>query len=248
MHRLPNNQGLIPFADLFTKHITEVGLSKIDTHTSSSSTNSKPTREKEGSSKTITGASTTTSSMSSTIPTTPATTTKKPVDKEPTADDCELVKIFITLYDKFYSIIQDVFKSNTLFNKSLKDSFQTFMNRDIGRFKFADMLSSYADRLLRTGGTGTGGSSGSGTSGSLSETEIESQLENIVILFTHIVDKDLFSEIYRNQLAKRLLNQKSASDEMERLMIGKLKLRCGSQFTSKLEGRLIGDVCRDIGV
>ena len=31
---------------------------------------------------------------------------------------------------------------------------------------------------------------------------------------------------FRNQLAKRLLNQRSASDEMERLMIGKLKLRC----------------------
>ena len=36
--------------------------------------------------------------------------------------------------------------------------------------------------------------------------------------------------IFRNQLAKRLLNQRSASDEMERLMIGKLKLRCGYRY------------------
>lgn len=34
------------------------------------------------------------------------------------------------------------------------------------------------------------------------------------------------------------MNQKSASDEMERVMIGKLKLKCGTQFTSKLEGML----------
>ena len=48
----------------------------------------------------------------------------------------------------------------------------------------------------------------------------------------------MFAEIYRNQLAKRLLNQRSASDEHEKLMITKLKQRCGSQFTSKMEGML----------
>lgn len=44
-------------------------------------------------------------------------------------------------------------------------------------------------------------------------------------MFSYLTDKDLFAEIYRNQLAKRLLNQRSASDDMEKLMIGKLKLR-----------------------
>jgi cullin 1 len=51
-------------------------------------------------------------------------------------------------------------------------------------------------------------------------------------------DKDLFSDIYRNLLAKRLLNQKSANDDAEKSMIGKLKLKCGAQFTSKMEGML----------
>ena len=57
-------------------------------------------------------------------------------------------------------------------------------------------------------------------------------------MFSYLNDKDVFNEIYRNQLAKRLLNQRSASDEHERMMIGKLKLKCGAQFTSKLEGML----------
>jgi cullin 1 len=39
-------------------------------------------------------------------------------------------------------------------------------------------------------------------------------------------------------LAKRLLNQRSSSDDAEILMISKLKLRCGAQFTSKMEGML----------
>ena len=63
---------------------------------------------------------------------------------------------------------------------------------------------------------------------------MEAFLEKTVQLFSYLTDKDLFAEIYRNQLAKRLLNQRSASDDAERLMIGKLKLRCGSQFTGKM--------------
>ena len=55
--------------------------------------------------------------------------------------------------------------------------------------------------------------------------QMEEYLEKTVQMFSYLTDKDLFAEIYRNQLAKRLLNQRSASDEMERLMIGKLKLR-----------------------
>ncbi len=47
-------------------------------------------------------------------------------------------------------------------------------------------------------------------------------------------------EFYRNFLSKRLLQQKSASTEAEKLVISKLKMRCGAQFTSKLEGKQDG--------
>jgi cullin 1 len=48
--------------------------------------------------------------------------------------------------------------------------------------------------------------------------------------------QDIFAEFYKKQLAKRLLLARSSSDDAERAMIAKLKLRCGAQFTSKLEG------------
>lgn len=51
-------------------------------------------------------------------------------------------------------------------------------------------------------------------------------------------DKDLFAEIYRNQLSKRLLYDTSASEDAEKSMISKLKMKCGAQFTSKLEGMI----------
>jgi cullin 1 len=46
-----------------------------------------------------------------------------------------------------------------------------------------------------------------------------------VQIFSYLTEKDLFSEIYRNLLARRLLYQRSSSDEMEKFMIGKLKIR-----------------------
>jgi cullin 1 len=48
----------------------------------------------------------------------------------------------------------------------------------------------------------------------------------------------LLSPIVSHRLARRLLNQRSSSDDMERLMISKLKSKCGAQFTAKMEGML----------
>lgn len=95
-------------------------------------------------------------------------------------------------------------------------------------------MSTFCDRILKTGGE------------KLSDQQVEDYLEKIVQLFSYLTDKDVFSEIYRNQLAKRLLNQRSASDDAERMMIGKLKLRCGAQFTSKMEG-MLNDLAIGIG-
>lgn len=45
------------------------------------------------------------------------------------------------------------FGSNTLFQKALKDAFNDLVNRDVGKFKTADLVASFCDRLLKTGST-----------------------------------------------------------------------------------------------
>ena len=50
-----------------------------------------------------------------------------------------------------------------------------------------------------------------------------------------LADKDVFESFYRSHLSKRLLSARSASDEIEKIMIAKLKSECGQQFTSKME-------------
>lgn len=48
------------------------------------------------------------------------------------------------------------------------------------------------------------------------DAQLEEALEAVVQLFSFVNDKDMFGEIYRNHLAKRLLNQRSASDDAEK--------------------------------
>ena len=61
-------------------------------------------------------------------------------------------------------------------------------------------------------------------------------LNNVVSLFRFLSDKDVFEKYYKQHLSKRLLGNHSVSEDSERLMIAKLKMECGFQFTSKLEG------------
>ena len=57
-----------------------------------------------------------------------------------------------------------------------------------------------------------------------------------MILFWFLQEKDSFKEYYKQHLVRRLLNQMSALDDSEKMMISKLKSECSCQFTSKLEG------------
>ena len=52
------------------------------------------------------------------------------------------------------------------------------------------------------------------------------------------MDKDLFIEIYRNYLSKRLLNDKSESIDLEKTVITEIKMSCGPVYTKKLEGMI----------
>jgi cullin-4 len=67
------------------------------------------------------------------------------------------------------------------------------------------------------------------------EAEVDQKLNNVVLIFRYLQDKDVFEGYYKNYLASRLLQNKSASDEAEKSMISKLKNECGCGYTTKLE-------------
>ena len=141
--------------------------------------------------------------------------------------DPQFVKELIDIHLKMVHAVRTYLDGDSLFLAAIKDAFGDVLNRNAGKVKVAYLLSSFCDGLLKTG-----------SPEKLSDVDTENYLEQSVRLFTYLDDKDMFAQLYRSQLSKRLLNQRSASDDMERAMIGKLKLQCGSQYTAKMEGML----------
>ncbi|XP_073283891.1 cullin-1-like isoform X2 [Primulina huaijiensis] len=135
------------------------------------------------------------------------------------------VRKVIELHDKYFAYVKDCFSNNTLFHKSLKEAFEVFCNKVVTGVSSAELLAAYCDNILKKGG-----------SEKLSDEAIEETLDKVVKLLVYISDKDLFAEFYRKKLSRRLLFDKSANDDHERLILTKLKQQCGGQFTSKMEG------------
>lgn len=149
------------------------------------------------------------------------------LEQKENANDSKYIMDLLDLHAKYNTQVQNQFQNHPLFQKALKTAFETTINTDVGKHSNAELLSTYADTVLRSGGEEK-----------LTEIQIEDVLEKVVQLFFFISDKDVFADVYRNHLAKRLLNQRSASTDAEKSMIQKLKIRCGAQFTSKLEGMM----------
>ncbi|KAL0435849.1 UNVERIFIED_CONTAM: Cullin-1 [Sesamum radiatum] len=141
-----------------------------------------------------------------------------------------LVPKVIELHDKYYAYVTDCFCNNSLFHKALKDAFEIFCNKVIGGTSTPELLASFCDNIRKKGG-----------SDKLSDEAIEETLDKVVKLLAYVNDKDLFAEFYRKRLSRRLLFDRSANDDHERLFLTKLKQQCGGQFTSKMEG-MVTDV------
>lgn len=58
----------------------------------------------------------------------------------------------------------------------------------------------------------------------MSEQEIEAVLDKAMVMFRFLQEKDVFERYYKQHLAKRLLLNKSVSDDCEKNMISKLKV------------------------
>lgn len=58
----------------------------------------------------------------------------------------------------------------------------------------------------------------------MTEQEIEGILDKTMVLFRFLQEKDVFERYYKQHLAKRLLLNKSVSDDSEKNMISKLKV------------------------
>lgn len=73
-------------------------------------------------------------------------------------------------------------------------------------------------------------------SDSRSRSETELLLDKILVLFRYLSAKDIFEAFYKKFLSKRLLLNRSASIDLEKSVLLRLKAECGHGFVNRLEG------------
>ena len=120
-------------------------------------------------------------------------------------------------YDRFW---EQAFRKDPVMEKCLEISFQDFINANP---RSSEHLSLFLDENLKKGVKGK------------TDAEIDSLLDKGIVLLQYISDKDLFETYYKKHLSKRLLMKKSASMDIERQMISKMKIKVGNTFTQRLE-------------
>lgn len=140
-----------------------------------------------------------------------------------TANDANngLVSKLIALHDRFEVVVSECFEKSTIFQKSLKRAFETFINEDE---RVSNLLAEYVHEVLRKG-----------SKVNIQAADLDNTLNNIAYLYLYIHDKDVFERSHQVFLKKRLLSGECANEHSEKSMIAKLK-HGNFQWTNKLEG------------
>ncbi|KAJ8515287.1 hypothetical protein ONZ45_g7267 [Pleurotus djamor] len=86
------------------------------------------------------------------------------------------------------------------------------------RRKPAELIAKHLDKIMRKG------------QGASSDAAFRALLDSVLALYRYTEDKDVFRRFYHRSLAKRLLLDKSASDDFEKEMLKKLREQYDAQF------------------
>lgn len=118
----------------------------------------------------------------------------------------------------------DSFHRNEELGHMLRESFDAFMNKDSKmETKMGEMIAKYVDRLLKGGWKLPAGRNPEDVQLADEDAEINRQLDQVLDLFRFVHGKLVFETFYKNDLARRLLMGRSASDDAEKSMLAKLR-------------------------
>ncbi len=171
---------------------------------------------------------------SAATPSTPITPVKRPG----LIDPVKYIETLLAVNQKFSKVVDDSFDKNAEFLKSLDDGCTEFINnnpiampqienrRNHLISKTPELLVKYADYLLRKKNK--------------ESTNTEEVLSNTLTIFKYLSDKNVFEPFYRRLLARRLVNNQSASEDLESeiKLVNGLQSIAGTKYTSKLQQML----------
>ncbi|XP_065332352.1 cullin-1 isoform X1 [Cloeon dipterum] len=145
------------------------------------------------------------------------------------------VSTVLAVHKKYNALVLTAFNNDSGFVAALDKACGRFININAvtrsanASSKSPELLAKFCDHLLKK------------SSKNPEEAELEDTLNQVMVVFKYIEDKDVFQKFYSKMLAKRLVQHMSASDDAESSMISKLKQACGFEYTSKLQ-RMFQDI------
>ena len=142
--------------------------------------------------------------------------------------DPDDVKHLVTLLHQAQLILKTCFQCTVDMKRALHKAMEEVLNSDPNH---AEMIAVTIDMALR------------GRLGKLSEKDTGETVGGCLDLLPFLADKDLFREHVGALLCKRLLQNKSVSNDLELAVISQLKATCGPQYTKKME-----DMMQDLTV
>lgn len=134
------------------------------------------------------------------------------------------IEEFMNFYLINSKIISEAFMMNNLFNVSFKEAIENIQSNYV-TYNNSYLLPFYIDKYFKRS---TGNSE-----------ESLKLIEKIINIFPTLPDKDVFIDIHRNLLSNRILTEDFISLENEKNLICKVKLLCGVEFTSNIEGMML---------
>lgn len=142
------------------------------------------------------------------------------------ADDVTaFVDRLLEIQAKYLDLVQNAFQNNQHFQKAHNEAFVEFVNKQTEKNTTAQLLAVYVNEYLKE------------KANSQSDEVTEKRFTELLRILHHVIDRDLFQEFYRKQLAKRLLmSGGNLQEEAEKMFIAKLKGQYGAAFTNRLEG------------
>jgi len=149
------------------------------------------------------------------------------VDDQPNIENPpQYIEQVLELKRELDSMVAQCFDNDTGFQKARNKGLENVLNKDT---RCAKYLALYCDLQLKKGLR------------SKNEDEVSLLVTEVVSLFAHLRDKDIFLDFYKRSLSKRLLNKLSVSNDAEEAFITKLKVECGQQAIQRLAS-MFGDM------
>ena len=150
------------------------------------------------------------------------------------------METLLAVHKKFHTVVVGAFKNDNGFVAALDKACREFVNKNAVCVKTSskspELLARFCDNLLKKSAKNP------------EEGELEETLKSVMTVFKYVEDKDVFQRFYSKMLAKRLINDASASEDAEESMITKLKVcPLPSSLLFVVAAIIVGCICPNFG-